>query len=89
MSRNGFLEETYHTWSFVPFRDREGTVIGYEVSSNTLLPLTFPTDALARPSEHLLRNHGESRRRASTRDYAGSRADDSIGTHERRYVGDR
>jgi hypothetical protein len=33
MRRNGFLEETYHTWSFVPFRDREGTVIGYEVSS--------------------------------------------------------
>ncbi|ORY86726.1 hypothetical protein BCR35DRAFT_302457 [Leucosporidium creatinivorum] len=33
MLRNGFLEETYHTWSFVPFRNRDGIVVGYENTS--------------------------------------------------------
>lgn len=30
MNRNGFTEETYYIWSFVPFRGADGSVIGYD-----------------------------------------------------------
>lgn len=33
MLRDGFLEETYHIWSYIPFRDRAGQVVGYENTS--------------------------------------------------------
>ncbi|KAM0790952.1 hypothetical protein ACM66B_004257 [Microbotryomycetes sp. NB124-2] len=30
MLKNGFLEETYHIWAYIPFRNAEGTVVGYD-----------------------------------------------------------
>lgn len=32
INRDGFLEECYHTFSFLPVRNGEGQVVGYEVS---------------------------------------------------------
>lgn len=29
--RNGFLEENYHSWSYLPIRNAEGHIVGYEV----------------------------------------------------------
>ncbi|KAK4047296.1 hypothetical protein OIV83_005474 [Microbotryomycetes sp. JL201] len=30
MIKNGFLEETYHIWAYIPFRNAEGVVVGYD-----------------------------------------------------------
>lgn len=58
-----YLEECYHSWSFVPARSADGVVMGYEVRVRAVARLfALKTDAHGALAEHFFRDDRASHR---------------------------